>query len=389
MSEDFFSAVDFRRMLQGDTLGGDPVSGFTPLGGLLAPPTDRFTEWARENDAPTGQAAQDANASAQQATTTAEAKPCATCDKNGQYSLAFRVTDTKDDGETCSAGSICAGMYYTIKMEQSGLVYQGTTDENGLTERYFTSSSTETVYLYLGHRSEDDGYPTSQDTDENKIDEAPLFNAPVAAIAEQKIVDALTKRQWKPWKASKKYKGVLNKSESPEPNQYPSPEGGNDTIGIGHKITDAEIASKRFTEGEWAQPLSDEKMEQLRDEDIAKNGGNEIERRVFVPLYYYEVDAMLDLSFNGGPGALKSDASSLYDENGNKNPPKTQVQNLSKLVNADRYSLVPNYLKNHFNTSNKVWSAGVQNRRDMDARMFANEENGYTFLATHSSKKKK
>lgn len=389
MAQDFWGpAIDFRRLMRDEPLGSSPQEGFLPRDTPLANPTDRFTKWARENDAPTGTDALNANNAAQQTASTAEAKPCASCNPNDAYSLAFRIIDTKDDGTACAPGGPCAGVYYTMRKEQTGEVLEGETDENGLTQMFTTSSASEVIYLYLGKRNSEDGYPTSRDTAENKVDEAPLTKGPVEVMANKKILDAVTLRQWKPWKASAEYKKVLDQSESPHPNQYPSPEGGNDTIGIGHKITDAEIASNRFTEGDWQQPLSTEKMQQLRDEDIAKNGGNEIQRRVFVPLYYYEVDAILDLSFNGGPGALTSNASSIYDENGNKNPPKTDVQNLAKILNAGRYSLVPDYMKNHYNTSNKKWSAGVQNRRDMGARMFGNEENGYKFLATHSSRKK-
>ena len=181
---------------------------------------------------------------------------------------------------------------------------------------------------------------------------------------------------------------MIEGAESREPSQYPSVEGGNDTIGIGHKITDAEIASGRFTKGYWAQPLSDAKMDELLDEDIAKNGGNKIESLVFVPLYDYEVDAVLDLGFNGGPGALSANASSLYTHDGVANPKGTNRQNLSDLLNRGRYSLVPGYFQSHYNTANGKWVAGVQNRRDMDARMFSGDTvNGYTLLQNHTTKK--
>lgn len=35
----------------------------------------------------------------------------------------------------------------------------------------------------------------------------------------------------------------------------------------------------------------------------------------------------------------------------------------------------------------KIWSRGVQNRRNMDARMFINAENGYTMLNDAPKKK--
>ena len=89
-----------------------------------------------------------------------------------------------------------------------------------------------------------------------------------------------------------------------------------------------------------------------------------------LPLHDYEVDAILDLGFNGGPGALSANAASLFTHDGAKNPPATNRQRLSNLLNRGRYSLVPEYMHTHYNTMNKKWAAGVQNRRDMDARMF-------------------
>jgi GH24 family phage-related lysozyme (muramidase) len=313
------------------------------------------------------------------------AKPCGTCDPTLPYSLAFRIKDGN--------GTLVEGMYYTVKYKNSGDVYEGTTqqhgrmDTSGQTLRYYTSDADEEVFLYIGHRIKSDGYPESQSTDEDKVDEAPLKQSVVSPTEERKIVDAETKRKWKPWTASATYKGLIEGAESREPLQYPSVEGGNDTIGIGHKITDAEIASKRFTKGYWAQPLSDAKMDELLDEDIAKNGGNKIDSLVFVPLYDYEVDAILDLGFNGGPGALGASASSLYTHNDAANAKGTNRQNLSALLNRGRYSLVPEYFRTHYNTSNSKWVAGVQNRRDMDARMFSGDAvNGYNLLQNHTSK---
>ncbi|AHG65458.1 glycoside hydrolase family protein [Advenella mimigardefordensis] len=320
--------------------------------------------------------------------TTATAAPCATCKKDGAYSIAFEIKDA--DGNLCKKRKDdTKGMNYTVKYKVSGEVYRGSTDENGLTERYFTADKTETLYFYLGHRTDDDGYPTAQTETANQTDEAPLTAKAyaVAPIADKKIEKLTTVRKWKPWKASDNYTSLIEGAEGREAKQYPSVEGGNDTIGIGHKITDAEIASKRFTQGDWAQPLSDAKMNELLQEDIKKNGGNRIEREVFVPLYAYEVDAILDLGFNGGPGALTANAASIYSHDGTKNPKNTNRQNLGELLNRGRYSMVPAYLESHYNTSNSVWVAGVQNRRDMDVRMFSGDQtNGYTLMQNHTTR---
>ncbi|RSZ31148.1 MULTISPECIES: hypothetical protein [unclassified Variovorax] len=316
-------------------------------------------------------------------------KVCAACDSTKAYSVAFRVKDVDD--------RLCIGMYYTVHLKNSGETIFGTIAETekseetaGFTSRYFTDDADETVYLYMGHRETADGYPETRAAAPDTTDEAPLCQGvgKVKPVAEKVTYDVKTQRKWKPWKASSTYKGILETAEGRVATQYPSPEGGNDTIGIGHKITDAEIKSNRFTQGAWKQPLDDAQMNALQDEDIEKNGGKKIGNNVFVPLYPYEVDAILDLGFNGGPGALTSSASSLFDENGNQNPANTNKQNLSELLNRGRYSLVPDYLKTHFNTANKNWMGGVQNRRDMDARMFSGDTtNGYTMITTHHGTK--
>ena len=316
------------------------------------------------------------------------AAPCATCKKDGTYSIAFQIKDA--NGNLCKKGkNQSKGMNYTVKYKISGEVYTGSTDKDGLTERYFSSESTETIYIYLGNRIKEDGYPTDQSETINQIDEAPISGTgfSVAPSAEKKIEEVKTKRLWKAWKASANYTSLIEGAEGREPRQYPSVEGGNDTIGIGHKITDSEISNNRFIRGEWAQPLSDAKMNELLQEDIRKNGGNKIEKIVFVPLYNYEVDAILDLGFNGVPGALSANAASIYTHNGAKNPKNTNRQNLGKLLNRGRYSLVPEYMQSHYNTANAKWVAGVQNRRDMDTRMFSgDEDDGYTLLQNHTTK---
>ena len=290
-------------------------------------------------------------------------------------------------------------MYYTVKYKNSGDVYEGTTqgstavntersiESMGLTLRYFTRDADEVIYLYIGHRTAADGYPESRAGTENTVDEAPLAEGLVAPAEEKKIVDAPTQRYWKPWKASATYKSLIEGAEGRFPTRYASPEGGNDTIGIGHKITNAELANGRFDRGYWAEPLSDAKMNEMLDQDIAKNGGNDIDNFVFVPLHNYEVDAILDLGFNGGPGALNANASSLFTHNGSANSPGTSRQKLSNLLNRGRYSLVPEYFQTHYNTANRQWMPGVQNRRDMDARMFSGDTaNGYNLLQNHTTR---
>ena len=354
------------------TLGGNAAQpdAATLFGNSVAG-AGQFTPGGVQTAVATGQ---------QRLTANPDGKPCATCDQSLAYSLAFDVKDA--NGKMCGAG-----MYYTVKYEKSGEVYQGQTDENGLTERYFAADASEKIYLYLGHRTTADGYPADRSQPADATDEAPLASDTVAPTTEKKIHNATTTRLWKPWGASQTYKNLIENAEGREPRQYPSVEGGNDTIGIGHKITDTEIANNRFTQGYWAQPLTDAKMDELLEEDIHKNGGRDIDDSVFVPLHPYEVDAILDLGFNGGPGALAANAASLFTHNGAANPRGTNRQRLSDLLNRGRYSLVPEYFRTHYNTANRQWVAGVQNRRDMDARMFSGDTtNGYTLLQNHTSR---
>jgi GH24 family phage-related lysozyme (muramidase) len=323
------------------------------------------------------------------------ARPCGTCDPTLPYSIQFRVKDGN--------GKLIDGMYYTVKYKNSGDVYtdktQGSTAVNtersienlGLTLRYYTSDADEKIFLYIGHRTAADGYPEDQSAAQDAVDEAPLKDSGVAPVAEKKIVDAPTTRKWKPWKASNTFKASLEGSEQPQPYEYKSPEGGNNTIGKGHKITDAEKASGRFKPGgQHPQPLDTTAMDNLQDEDIEKNGGHTINETVFVPLHDYEVDAILDLTFNGGPNALTSAASSIFTKDGAKNPAGTNRVKLSDLLNRGRYSLVPDYMRSHYNTvkGGTEWMGGVENRRDMDARMFAGEAGGYTMQYNYHGTKK-
>ncbi len=299
------------------------------------------------------------------------------------------MLDKIKDGD----GKLINGMYYTVKYKNSGDVYEGTTqgstavntersiESMGLTLRYFTRDADEVIYLYIGHRTAADGYPESRAGTENTVDEAQLAEG--VALSRKEMVRA--RRKGMKLAACRRVQFTDRGSGGPVPSHSFADR--NDTIGIGHKITNAELANGRFDRGYWAEPLSDAKMNEMLDQDIAKNGGNDIDNFVFVPLHNYEVDAILDLGFNGGPGALNANASSLFTHNGSANSPGTSRQKLSNLLNRGRYSLVPEYFQTHYNTANRQWMPGVQNRRDMDARMFSGDTaNGYNLLQNHTTR---
>jgi len=282
------------------------------------------------------------------------------------YSMIFLLKDGQNKPLT--------KMPYTYEVD--GIANIGTTDDQGRTSPLKTKGE-KVIKVYIGNNP-------SNPNDHGKV----LIAKAKSNLTVNATTEGKTDRLQKPWKISEALRQAMIKAERAEPREYPSPEGGNNTIGIGHKIKDSEIKSGRFKAGgQYAQPLSMEQMLKLKDEDVGLNGGETLNKIVNVPLHQYEMDAIIDLCFNGGKGALGGTASTLYDENGNKQPAGTNKVALVDLLNTGKYSEVPKYLRNHFNTANRIWSRGVQNRRNMDARMFINAENGYTMLNDAPKKK--
>ncbi len=265
-------------------------------------------------------------------------------------------------------------MPYTYEVD--GVCKTGTTDDKGCTISIQTNDE-KNINVYIGSN-------LNNPSDHGKV----LIASAKSNLKANATTEGKTDRLRKPWKISDTLRQAMIKAERAEPREYPSPEGGNNTIGIGHKIKDSEIKSGRFKAGgEYPQPLSMTQMLKLKDEDVGLNGGETLNKIVNVPLHQYEMDAIIDLCFNGGKGALSGTASTLYDENGVKQPAGTNKVALVDLLNSGKYSEVPKYLRNHFNTSNRIWSRGVQNRRNMDARMFENAKNGYIMLNDAPKKK--
>jgi len=189
------------------------AKGLLPANTPLHGSTNSFTKWTGDAGAPTGEDAKAAQDSGQSTLTNVEAAPCADCPTNAAYSLAFQVKDAN--------GKLCKGMYYTMKFKVSKKEpITGSLDDNGLTVRFFTDDPTEEIYLYIGKRKKDDGYPESQTTKEEVHDEAPLGHAAVAVVAEKKIEGCQTKRFWKPWAPSQKSKDALKAHEAGIPYIY-------------------------------------------------------------------------------------------------------------------------------------------------------------------------
>lgn len=101
---------------------------------------------------------------------------------------------------------------------------------------------------------------------------------------------------------------------------YASPEGGTDTVGIGHKLTDKEQASGgvfiggRLVKVDRTTPMSEQQVKELYRQDIM-NHANGAKRQInklagqdvwssLNPMQQY---ALMDLSFAGGPGLITKD----------------------------------------------------------------------------------
>ncbi|MDQ0458229.1 glycoside hydrolase family protein [Rhizobium paknamense] len=333
----------------------------------------------KQSRLPQASEAKSATSSGQQTMTTAEAKPCATCDKNKNYSLAFLVKDAND--------KICTGMYYTVKYEHSGELYQGIIDENGLTERYFSGTGEENIYLYIGHRSKEDDYPISQTTEEEKYDEAPLAFSKVELISEKKISDAKTKRLWKPWTFSteaakhtidnwEKRKRYVYDDRFPNKNWDGTHVNGERlTIGAGHLITSNKEAEDYLEKYPTTGPgMTDSEIDDLFKNDVkTKAKIDDANEDINVPLYQNEFDAIIDIRFNAGSGSTDFEGGFSNTDPHNK----TNGKSLKDLLNAGRYTQAGNRILTVANSAKKngvsEWHKGVQNRRNDQKSVFFGE----------------
>lgn len=121
---------------------------------------------------------------------------------------------------------------------------------------------------------------------------------------------------------------------------------GNPTVGLGHLV----VSSDNLKVGD---KITVERAREFAKKNLEESESS-INRRVNVPLYQYEYDALVSIAINAGPGE--------------------GVANLVDKVNAGDYSALPVYIR-------KYRANGVGWRRNLEARLF---ETG-NYDATHDS----
>ncbi len=356
-----FEGTDLQQGVAGafNPLGADVAKGLLPANTPLQGSTDSFSKWTGDAGAPTGEEAKAAQNSGQETLTNVEAAPCADCPTDADYSLAFQVKDAN--------GKLCKGMYYTMKFKVSKKEpITGSLDDNGLTVRFFTDDPTEEIYLYIGKRTKEDGYPESQTTEEEIYDEAPLGHAVVAPAAEKKIEISKTKRLWKPWKVSDAGRAWLKKEEGFKRVPY-NDHLGFATIGIGHLLHRSGVTQE--DKEQYPVPVTAEEIA-ARDElllgyfesDVRagdRAGGDRMENIIFVPLYTREYDALIDHGFQFGGGTITNATSSFR-----------------KWLNRGRYTKSANvfslFVNSTDNAGNKVYDEKVAKRSARNKDTFLN-----------------
>jgi len=145
-------------------------------------------------------------------------------------------------------------------------------------------------------------YPVNSVPNENR----PIRVAPMMPKSLEEYVDMEFDRK-------KAREGFRNKA-------YASPEGGTDTVGIGHKLTDKEqtaggvFIGGRLVKVDRNTPLTDDQVKELYRQDImkhaaaAKNQVNKLAGQdVWSGLNPMQQYALMDLSFAGGPGMITKD----------------------------------------------------------------------------------
>lgn len=127
------------------------------------------------------------------------------------------------------------------------------------------------------------------------------------------------------------------------------------TIGVGHLLTPAELASGQLTDipPMWRHGLSDDEVIELLDVDIQKfvKGINNL---IQVRLYQREFDALVSWSFNVGLGAAKD-------------------SNLVYVLNRSMYANIPLELAKWTKAGGKT-SQGLANRRTAESAIWTKGE---------------
>lgn len=116
--------------------------------------------------------------------------------------------------------------------------------------------------------------------------------------------------------------------------------------------------------------IPDDAAKELLEKDIPTRGSlNKYNSQISgipVPLYQREIDAIIDLSFNGGSLAFtyKSGLSNLC---GHENVEGFSIETLLKHC---RYTMAGETILSRANTISSQWSKGVQRRRNAESGIF-------------------
>ena len=132
---------------------------------------------------------------------------------------------------------------------------------------------------------------------------------------------------------------------------------GNCTIGYGHKLDDGPCTAEdlmKYPDG-WSKEMAYQEFLA----DVQQKGTDCINENVQVPLTQDQFDALTDLGFNAGCGALD---------------PKTSE--LVRLLNQGKYEKVPDQIKRWVHGDNGEKIPGLVTRREDDARKFGEQPSG-------------
>jgi len=304
-----------------------------------------------------------------------------------RYSIQFCISDTN--------GNRCDGMFYTIKIEDKQEIIIGETDEEGCTEQVFSEIENDKAYLYIGHRQESfDDLLIVRTTDEHIHDEFILNYESVdnqimtlfQENQQNKICQIRTQRLWKPWNYSESFRLFLMEVETLvlyfrdiEGN------GRGNTIGYGHYETVLLGDGRRnpvFDRymrlyPDIRHPISEQDAINLLDIDIVRKGGvtsfNSVtgENAILVPLYQYEFDALVDITYNSGIAGTGVNAHNGRDISTPHN--SVSGETIKNLLHAGRYTEAGNTIPYRTNTVNGIWIRGIQRRRNAEKGIFFNE----------------
>ncbi len=164
---------------------------------------------------------------------------------------------------------------------------------------------------------------------------APPAHSVVAPIGSKKLEDSKTKRIWKVKKPTAKGAYRIRIEEGAKHTAYndaktatdSKPPNGNATIGIGHLLHGGAV-----TEMDKQLYWDDAKIDSQFQEDVENS---DYSSAIHVPLYPREFEALLDLTFNAGAGAITE-----------------ATNNIPIRLNWGRYLWAAEYLRTHYRLAN-------------------------------------